>query len=329
MNNLDSFLSNDKSREMEYLFSIDLSNLVPLIKDATNMNYMFKGCKNLKYINFGKFDASKVTSMISIFEGCTSLISINLSNFDTLNVIDMSGLFNNLISLKELDISNFNMEKVVKYDNMFNNLSNLKYINIYNFKNEKNKIIYNTFKNMENLIVCQNEKIISNPNAIYKCCGETVNGNNQKKLNIKRLTDEIFDEKIELVVIGFNYYQYRENNLLFDFYVTTINNNVNFKLFNGTFTANCFINKSTETENITCIFVNYTTINNKYKISFSCLTSLTDWKDLYDFIFDPNNFEVVGASPLDEIIPENPAIVEALESFHQIVFIFEVFLDYE
>ena len=50
MNNSDSFLSNNKSKQIEDLFSIDLTNLVPLIKDATNMNYMFKGCKNLKYI---------------------------------------------------------------------------------------------------------------------------------------------------------------------------------------------------------------------------------------------------------------------------------------
>ena len=75
--NLDSFLSNNKSRQMEYLLSVDLSELIPLIKNVTSMNYMFKGCTNLKYINFGNFDASKVTSMISIFEGCNSLISIN------------------------------------------------------------------------------------------------------------------------------------------------------------------------------------------------------------------------------------------------------------
>ena len=117
--NLDSFLSNNKSQQVEYLLSVDLSGMIPMIKDITSMNYMFKGCKNLKYINFGNFDASKVTSMISMFEGCSSLISINLSSFNTSNVIDMSDLFNNLISLKVLDISNFNMENVIKHDNMF------------------------------------------------------------------------------------------------------------------------------------------------------------------------------------------------------------------
>ena len=56
---LDSFFSNNKNQQMEYLLSVDLSNFLPMIKDVTSMNYMFKGCKNLKYINFGNFNASK------------------------------------------------------------------------------------------------------------------------------------------------------------------------------------------------------------------------------------------------------------------------------
>ena len=231
--NLDYFLSNKKSQQFEYLFSVDLSRLLPLIKDITSMNYMFKGCKNLKYINFGNFDASKVTSMVSMFEGCTSLISIKLSHFDTSKVVDMSGIFYNLISLKLLDISNFNMEKVIKYDNMFNNVSNLRYINIYNIKNDKNKIIDKTFKNNDNLIICQNEKIISNPNAIYKCCNFNIEKDRcnilsikdkispnqksklkyQKTINNKRLIDESIDEKNEIIILGFDYYEI--NDLIF------------------------------------------------------------------------------------------------------------------
>ena len=181
--NLDSFLSNKKSQQVEYLLSIDLSRMIPMIKNVTNMNYMFKGCKNLKYINFGKFDVSKVKSMISMFEGCISLISLNLSNFHTSNVIDISRIFNNLNSLKILDISNFNMEKVNKYNNMFYNLTKLRYINIYSVKNGKN-IINNFFKNNENLIVCQNEKIISNPNSIYKCSNYDIENDNNLQIKI-------------------------------------------------------------------------------------------------------------------------------------------------
>ena len=344
--NLDSFLSNNKSRQMEYLLSVDLSELIPLIKNVTSMNYMFKGCKNLKYINFGNFDASKVTSMISIFEGCNSLISINLSNFDTSNVLDMSGLFNNLISLKLLDISNFNMKKVIKFENIFNNLTNLRYINIYNFKNEKNKIIYNTFKNKENLIICQNEKIIINPNAIYKCCSaekddcnilsnknkilikQKYNLKNQKKINIHRLSNEIPEEKTELLALGFNYYKKTNISLIMDFYLITLNNNVNFKLLNGSVNANFIDNNSTETEYVTCNLVNNTKIHNKYKISVLCPTSLTIFNDFYNYKSEPS-FEVVGVSSIYEITPEYPFIVEALESFEQRIYILEVRLSNE
>ena len=44
---------------------------------------------------------------------------------------------------------------------------------------------------------------------------------------------------------------------------------------------------------------------------------MTDLKDLYEYKFEPDNFEFIGSSPLDEIIPENPGIVESLESFNQ------------
>ena len=347
LKNLDLFLSNNKSRQMEYLFSVDLSELLPLIKDVTSMNYMFKGCKNLTYINFGNFDASKVTSMISMFEGCTSLISIKLSKFNTSNVINMSGLFNNLISLKFLDISNFNMDRVIKCDNMFNNLTNLKYINIYNFKNEKNKIIYHAFKNNDNLIICQNEKIISNPNATYKCCNiendncnilsnndeisikQKYNIKNLKKININRLNNEISEEKIKIVVLGFNYYKNTDFNILIDFYLITMNNNINFNLLNLTVNAICSNNDSTKTENVTCYLLNYTKINSKYKMTVSCSTSLTSINGFYNSKFEPNNFEAVGISPLDEIIPEYPFIVEALESFEQRIYILEVSLYHE
>ena len=271
--NLDSFLSNIKSQQMEYLLSVDLSNLIPMIKDVTSMNYMFKGCRNLRYINFGDFDASKVTSMISMFEGCSSLISINLSYFDTSNVIDMSSTFINCISLKILDISNFNMEKVTKYNNMFKNLTALKYINIYNIKKDKNKIIGNTFQDNENLIiVCQNEKIISNPNAIYKCCNFNIKKDNCDNISTTQINSsltELISEKtkdirfskskpdvkyqkktnnnfslrktgniepIKLILLSNDHYEKNDLRVSFDIYFVTTNNSIdiNYLNFNAT-----------------------------------------------------------------------------------------------
>ena len=364
LNNLDSFLSNNRSIQIEYLFSIDLSKMLPIIKDVTSMNFMFKGCKNLKYINFGNFDASKVTSMISMFEGCTSLISLNLSNFDTSNVIHMSRIFNNLISLKILDISNFNMEKVINYNDMFCNLTELRYINIYNYKNDKNKTICNTFKNNENLIVCQNEKIISNPNFIYKCCNFDIENDNCNNLQIKTNTSsfielnseknknikwpkqkpnlkkqktinnnfltyrKINDEKIGIIILGFDFYDVNNLTLSIDYYFVSTNNNINFKYLK----FSCLIKYnnsvsgiiSIQTKEVNCIFEN-TMVNNKYKIP--CYVKLDNMSYMTiepiheSFIIEPDNFEIVGVSPIVHFY--NYTIIENLRSSNKSVYILD------
>ena len=364
LKNLDSFLSNNRSRQVEYLFSIDLSNMIPIVKDVTSMNFMFKGCKNLKYINFGNFDASKVTSMISMFEGCTSLISLNLSNFDTSNVIHMSGIFNNLISLKILDISNFNMEKVNDYNNIFYNLTELRYINIYNYKNEKNKTICNTFKNNENLIVCQNEKIILNPNFIYKCCNFDIENDNCNNLQIKTNTSsfielnseksknikwakqkpnlknqkainnnfltyrKINDEKIGIIILGFDYYDIINLTLSIDYYFVSTNNNIDFKYlkFSCLIKYNNSISGiiSYQTKEVNCVFEN-TMINNKYKIPCYVKLDNTSFMTIEaiheSFIFEPDNFEIVGISPI--VYFYNHTIIENLRSSNKSVYILD------
>ena len=362
--NLDSFLSNNKSQQVEYLLSIDLSKMVPMIKDVTSMNYMFKGCKNLKYINFGDFDASKVTSMISMFEGCTSLISLNLSHFDTSNLVYMSGMLNNLISLRILDISNFNMEKVNKYNNIFCNLTELRYINIYNIKNGKNKIIFNTFKNNENLIVCQNEKIISNPNYVYKCCNFNIEKDNFNNLQIQRINSSLVElkseeikyiklpkqksnlksekainsnflanrrlneEKKEIIILAIDFYEVYDLNLTINYYFVTTNNNINFKhlkfycliVYNNSESGII----SNQTKEVNCVFEN-TMINNKYEIP--CYVKLDNMSYLYIdgihelFIFEPNNTEVVGISPLVHMT--NRSFITNIKSSNHSVYILD------
>ena len=328
---LDSFLSNNKSQQMEYLLSVDLSNLVPMIKDVTSMNYLFKGCKNLKYINFGDFDASKVTSMISMFEGCSSLISINLSLFDTSNVIDMSSIFNNLHSLKILDISNFNMEKVTEYNNMFKNLTELRYINIYNIKKDKNKIIGNTFKDNENLIVCQNEKIILNQNGIYKCCNFNIekdkcdnistnrktpslieliskkkkdiirfskskqNVKYQKKINnnfsLRRTTN---NEKIKLILLGIDNYDKNDLRVSFDIYFVTTNNSISINNLEFNATVEYSNSNNLQNKEVNCSSKNNFQ-NNKFNIPCSLElddSELKNIKIIPNFNFDLDNIEV-------------------------------------
>ena len=59
---------------------------------------MFKSCKNLKSINFGKLNMSLVTNMNRLFENCSLLSSIDLSYFETSNVDFYNNIFNGIYS---------------------------------------------------------------------------------------------------------------------------------------------------------------------------------------------------------------------------------------
>ena len=63
-------------------------------------------------------------------------------------------------------------------------------------------------------------------------------------------------------------------------------------------------------------------------MTVSCSTSLTSINGFSNSKFEPDNFEIIGVSPLDEIKPEYP-FIEALESVEQRIYILEVSLYYE
>ena len=67
-----------------------------------------------------------------------------------------------------------------------------------------------------------------------------------------------------------------------------MNNNVNFNLINLSVNANFIYNNFIKTENVTCNLVNYTKINNKYKISVLCTTSLTIFNNFYNYKSKPS-----------------------------------------
>ena len=178
------------------LKSIDLSNLDAT--SLTNMESMFYECKNLRKINFTKFktqslkkineifyncssirsidlssfNTSNVISMKNMFYGCSKINYLLLSNFDTTSVTDMYNMFAGCSHLIFLDISNFNMENIKCADDMFYKVKKLRYINLYNVKNSYQNITNSPLNKLNRLTVCQRQtdKIITNDNAINKCC---------------------------------------------------------------------------------------------------------------------------------------------------------------
>ena len=94
---------------------------------------LFSSLTSITEINFDNFDTSNATNMSYIFKGCRALTTLDVSNFNTSAVINMCGMFSNCVSLTTLDISNFNTSKVTSMDSMFFFCSALTTLNLNNF----------------------------------------------------------------------------------------------------------------------------------------------------------------------------------------------------
>ena len=173
-------LSNLNASLLEDMESM-LSNCASLIyvnftkfktKSLIKIGRLFSGCYSLKSIDLSGFNTSNVISMESMFYGCDELEYLLLSNFDTTSVTSMNYMFNGCSHLKFLDISNFNMKNVKETEYMFEDVNKQKYINLYNVKNSYQNITKSYLSKIKELTVCQRptEKIITNDNAINKCC---------------------------------------------------------------------------------------------------------------------------------------------------------------
>lgn len=149
------------------LKSIDLSFNTSLV---TDLNSMFSGCKSLELIDFSYFDTSSVTDMSYMFFECSSLQKIDVSFFNTSLVNNMSKMFAGCESLKVLDISKFNMENIEDTNSIFMKVTNLKYLNIFNVENTYIYLTNSEIKDIHNLIICQQNNIITNSDAINQCC---------------------------------------------------------------------------------------------------------------------------------------------------------------
>ena len=107
--------------------------------NVTDMEYMFRECKNLSSLDLSKFNTANVMLMNSMFSGCNNLSSLTLSkSFNTASVLDMASMFSDCYNLSSLDLSNFKTKNVRSMDNMFYGCSALQTIYVsYNFVTKK------------------------------------------------------------------------------------------------------------------------------------------------------------------------------------------------
>ena len=139
----------------ESLTSIDL-NYFSFV-NSKNMEYMFKGCKNLCYklksIDLTNVSFLNAKSISFMFAYCSDLLEIKFKKNELVkNINDMKGIFANCTSITSIDISHIYINKTIILDSSFSNCSSLKEINISNIDTTKSFLI--NFLNNDNLEKC-------------------------------------------------------------------------------------------------------------------------------------------------------------------------------
>ena len=104
------------STNMQGLFrgcrNLEILNIILNTENVEDMSYMFYECEKLNWLYTSTMDTKKVKDMSYMYANCKSLTEIDLKNFNTENVKDMTSMFANCRDLKKLDLSGFNTKKV-------------------------------------------------------------------------------------------------------------------------------------------------------------------------------------------------------------------------
>ena len=111
---------------------VDLSEFD--ISKVTSFQKMFSNCKNLRSVKFGKYITSSATNMNNMFFLCWSLVTLDLLSFDTSKVTDMGYLFGCCYDLTSLNITHFKVTNVKNFQGMFYYCTSLTSLDLSNFK---------------------------------------------------------------------------------------------------------------------------------------------------------------------------------------------------
>ena len=192
---------------------------------VTDMKGMFYDCNSLTSINFYNFNTSSVVNMLSMFYGCRSLEYLDLNHFDTSSVTNMEKMFHFCKSLRSLYIDNFKTKNVTKMGNMFNECRSLLLLNLTSFDTssviEMNDMFYNCkslkFLNLKNF----NTSSVTIMKNIFSGCNSLISLNltNFNTSKVKQL-DNMFTDCFSLISLN-----------LKNFDTSSISNNIS--IFNG------------------------------------------------------------------------------------------------
>jgi len=115
---------------------------------TASMDNLFLNCTSLEQADLSRIDTSNVSSMNYAFKGCSNLKYVNLSNGGNSNIY-MNQIFDQCLNLKEINMSGFTFGENINY--LFMSLSSLETINLTNVDTSNVKYMGQLFKGCTNL----------------------------------------------------------------------------------------------------------------------------------------------------------------------------------
>ena len=170
-NNTYLFINQERKQFKKYFKPAKEGNYEIILKFKnylTDCSYMFYYCRNIRKIDFSKFQTREVNNMTSMFCCCTGLTDLDLSFFKTQKVKDMSNMFAYCSNLKNIKLSSFNVQNVTNMENMFSFCNQLSFIDMSTYVPSPNLKCNGIFNRCLNLEIKLNKnyinKFIPDPN---------------------------------------------------------------------------------------------------------------------------------------------------------------------
>ena len=134
------YFNNNNSEENEKKKCINKKDKIRRIKiiidnGIESLKGLFGQCKNIKKIDFIKFNNKNIKNMSEMFYCCSSLKELNISKIITNNVTNMNQMFYGCSSIKFIDLTNFNTINVTSMEYMFSLLLKMLLICVICFLN--------------------------------------------------------------------------------------------------------------------------------------------------------------------------------------------------
>ena len=170
---------------------LDISNFD--LSHVQTAKEMFADCEKLEQIKFNNNSIiNEISDMDSMFRNCKNLISLDLSFIDTYKVKNMSSAFNNCENLRFLNIPNFNINSALDMTSIFKGCKSLKILNVYSFIGSNKLNLEDIFNDiLDNLIYCiQDNSQIENINSLIKQKNAVNNCSKVCDYNKKKLNSE-------------------------------------------------------------------------------------------------------------------------------------------